>query len=105
MPPAARLRVGHLATVHHILEAADLAWIGQLGNVMVPVDGGYTMAQSAMVQTLDVLRARLILAMHYFGQTTLPSSLAGRHPRRTRGRGTERLIATASPALLAHCYL
>ncbi len=70
------LCIGHLGHLHHILEGADLAWIGQLDIVMVPVDGGYTMAQSAMVETLDVLKARLILPMHYFGQTTLASFLA-----------------------------
>ena len=32
----------------------DLAFIGQLDVVMVPVDGAYTMDQSAMVETLQV---------------------------------------------------
>ena len=70
------LCIGHLGHLHQILEGADLAWIGQLDVVMVPVDGGYTMAQSAMVETLDVLKARLILPMHYFGQSTLSGFLA-----------------------------
>ena len=71
-----QLCIGHLGHLHHILDGADLAWIGQLDIVMVPVDGGYTMAQAAMVQTLNVLKARLVLPMHYFGQSTLARFLA-----------------------------
>jgi hypothetical protein len=59
-----------------VLEGADLGWIGQLDIVMVPVDGGYTMDQAAMVETLNVLKARLILPMHYFGQSTLARFLS-----------------------------
>lgn len=67
----AGLCIGHLGHLHHLLAGEDLAFIGQLDIVMVPVDGGYTMDQSAMVETLQVLKARLILPMHYFGQSTL----------------------------------
>lgn len=70
------LCIGHLGHLHHLLEGADLGWIGQLDIVMVPVDGGYTMDQSAMVETLKVLKARLILPMHSFGQSTLARFLA-----------------------------
>jgi L-ascorbate metabolism protein UlaG (beta-lactamase superfamily) len=66
-----RLCIGHLGHLHHVLEPADLAFIGQLDIVMVPVDGSMTMDQSAMVATLKVLKARLILPMHYFGPDTL----------------------------------
>jgi L-ascorbate metabolism protein UlaG (beta-lactamase superfamily) len=72
----AQLCIGHLGHLHHVLESDDLAFIGQLDVVMVPVDGSYTMDQSAMVETLQVLKARLILPMHYFGQPTLSRFLA-----------------------------
>jgi len=67
----ARLCIGHLGHLHHVLGGEDLAFIGQLDIVMVPVDGSFTMDQSAMVETLQVLKARLILPMHYFGAPTL----------------------------------
>ena len=73
----AQLCIGHLGHLHHVLDTEDLAWIGQLDIVMVPVDGAYTMAQTAMVDTLRVLRARLVLPMHYFGETTLAAFLRG----------------------------
>jgi len=67
----ARLCIGHVGHLHHVLDTDDLSAIGQLDVVMVPVDGSMTMSQSAMVETLQVVKARLILPMHYFGVATL----------------------------------
>lgn len=67
----ARLCIGHVGHLHQILDPEDLSAIGQLDVVMVPVDGSMTMSQDAMLQTLKVLKARLILPMHYFGAATL----------------------------------
>jgi L-ascorbate metabolism protein UlaG (beta-lactamase superfamily) len=67
----ARLCIGHLGHLHHRLADEDLAFIGQLDVVMVPVDGSYTMSQDAMVDTLQIVKARLVLPMHYFGRSTL----------------------------------
>ena len=67
----AQLCIGHVGHLHQVLETEDLAQIGQLDVVMVPVDGSMTMSQSAMVETLKVVKARLILPMHYFGVATL----------------------------------
>jgi L-ascorbate metabolism protein UlaG (beta-lactamase superfamily) len=72
----ARLCIGHVGHLHHRLAPEDLAFIGQLDVVMVPVDGSYTMSQDAMVDTLQVVKARLILPMHYFGAATLQGFLA-----------------------------
>ena len=54
----------------------DLGWIGQLDIVMVPVDGSYTMDQGSMMETLKIVKARLVLPMHYFGEATLSRFLA-----------------------------
>jgi L-ascorbate metabolism protein UlaG (beta-lactamase superfamily) len=67
----ARLCIGHVGHLHHVLDTDDLSAIGQLDVVMVPVDGSMTMSQEAMVETLQVVKARLILPMHYFGVATL----------------------------------
>jgi L-ascorbate metabolism protein UlaG (beta-lactamase superfamily) len=72
----ANLCIGHLGHLHQILNPEDLGQIGQLDVVMVPVDGSYTMSQDAMLQTLKVLKARLILPMHYFTSATLSRFLA-----------------------------
>jgi L-ascorbate metabolism protein UlaG (beta-lactamase superfamily) len=67
----ARLCIGHVGHLHQVLASEDLAAIGQLDIVMVPVDGSLTMSQGAMLETLKVLKARLVLPMHYFGAATL----------------------------------
>ena len=67
----ADLCIGHLGHLHHTLGPEYLGLIGQLDVVMVPVDGSYTMEQAAMLEVLKLLKARLILPMHYFGQFTL----------------------------------
>jgi L-ascorbate metabolism protein UlaG (beta-lactamase superfamily) len=67
----ANLCIGHLGHLHHTLGPEYLGLIGQLDIVMVPVDGTYTMSQTAMMDVLELLKARLVLPMHYFGQSTL----------------------------------
>lgn len=63
--------IGHLGHLHHTLTEQQIAQIGQLDVVMVPVDGSYTMDTAGMVEVLKALRARLILPMHYFNPYTL----------------------------------
>jgi L-ascorbate metabolism protein UlaG (beta-lactamase superfamily) len=67
----AGLCIGHLGHLHHTLTDQQVAQIGQLDVVMVPVDGSYTMDTAGMVEVLKTLRARLILPMHYFNPSTL----------------------------------
>jgi L-ascorbate metabolism protein UlaG (beta-lactamase superfamily) len=67
----ADLCIGHLGHLHHDLGLEHLGLIGHLDIVLVPVDGGYTMAQSAMLEVLKTLKARIVIPMHYFGPATL----------------------------------
>ncbi len=71
----ADLCIGHLGHLHHTLGPEYLGLIGQLDIVMVPVDGSYTMAQPAMMKVLELLKARLILPMHYFSRSRLQTFL------------------------------
>ena len=73
----AGLCIGHLGHLHHELGPEYLGLIGQLDVVLVPVDGGYTMAQASMINVLKLLKARLIIPMHYFGSQTLATFLDG----------------------------
>jgi L-ascorbate metabolism protein UlaG (beta-lactamase superfamily) len=63
--------IGHLGHLHHTLTPEQIAAIGQLDVVLVPVDGAYTMDIPGMIEVLQALRARLIIPMHYFNQFTL----------------------------------
>jgi L-ascorbate metabolism protein UlaG (beta-lactamase superfamily) len=67
----AGLCIGHLGHLHHELAPEHVGWVGRLDVVLVPVDGGYTMAQVNMMNVLKDLKARLAIPMHYFGPTTL----------------------------------
>ena len=72
----AGLCIGHLGHLHHTLGPEHLGLIGRLDVVMVPVDGGYTMAQVAMLDVLKSIKARVVIPMHYFGPTTLNRFIA-----------------------------
>lgn len=67
----AGLCIAHLGHLHHTLTPEHLKAIGQLDIVMVPVDGSFTMDQDGMMEVLDTLGAKLMIPMHYFGQSTL----------------------------------
>jgi len=68
--------IGHLGHLHHKLGTDYLGMIGQLDVVMVPVDGSYTMEQAAMMEVLELLKARLVLPMHYFSRARLQTFLS-----------------------------
>jgi L-ascorbate metabolism protein UlaG (beta-lactamase superfamily) len=73
----AGLCIGHLGHLHHELSAEHIGQIGRLDVVLVPVDGGYTMAQTSMMNVLRELKARLVIPMHFFGPTTLSRFISG----------------------------
>jgi L-ascorbate metabolism protein UlaG (beta-lactamase superfamily) len=73
----ANLCIGHLGHLHHELGYEHVGWIGRLDVLMVPVDGSYTIAQASMIEVIKLLRARVVLPMHYFGPTTLRRFLDG----------------------------
>jgi L-ascorbate metabolism protein UlaG (beta-lactamase superfamily) len=73
----AGLCIGHLGHLHQELSQEQLAAIGRLDIVLVPVDGTYTMAQANMLNVLKELKARLVLPMHYFTPETLQRFING----------------------------
>lgn len=70
------LCIGHLGHLHHELTPQHLGWIGQLDIVFVPVDGSYTMRQVNMIEVLKLLKARLVIPMHFFGPRSLNNFIA-----------------------------
>lgn len=73
----AGLCIGHLGHLHHELTPQHVGLIGRLDIVLVPVDGGYTMAQASMMNVLKELKARVVIPMHFFGPTTLSRFISG----------------------------
>lgn len=72
---AAGLCIGHLGHLHHEPTDEDFALLGRMDVVMVPVDGGLTLDHPTLVRTLDRLRARIVIPMHWFGDATLNAFL------------------------------
>jgi L-ascorbate metabolism protein UlaG (beta-lactamase superfamily) len=72
----AGLCIAHLGHLHHTLTAQQLAQIGQMDVVLVPVDGSFTLDLDGMVEVLKALKAPLIVPMHYFSSFTLERFLA-----------------------------
>ncbi|MFM9941716.1 MAG: MBL fold metallo-hydrolase [Hyphomicrobiaceae bacterium] len=65
------LCIAHLGHLHHTLTDKQLAQIGQMDVVLVPVDGSYTLDIPGMVEVLKTLKAPLMIPMHYFSEYTL----------------------------------
>lgn len=67
----AGLCIAHLGHLHHTLTSQQLAQIGQMDVVLVPVDGSYTLDLDGMIEVLKALKAPLMIPMHYFSSYTL----------------------------------
>lgn len=70
------LCIGHLGHLHHLLSEEHYAAIGRLDVLMVPVDGGYTMALDEMIKVVKRFNASIVLPMHYFGGYSLQQFLS-----------------------------
>jgi len=67
----ANLCIAHLGHLHHTLNQQQLNEIGRIDVVMVPVDGGVTLDLEGMAEVLQVLKAPLMVPMHYFSTYSL----------------------------------
>ena len=67
----ANLCIAYLGHLHHTLTQQQLNEIGRVDAVMAPVDGTYTLDLDGMMEVLTVLKAPLIVPMHFYGQYIL----------------------------------
>jgi L-ascorbate metabolism protein UlaG (beta-lactamase superfamily) len=67
----AQLCIAHLGHLHHTLTPQQLAEIGRIDVVFVPVDGGATLDLEGMVEVLEALKPKLMIPMHFFSMFTL----------------------------------
>ena len=67
----ARLCLGHVGHLHQPLSDAQIAEIGRLDVVFVPIDGTYTMTQDAVMEVVRRLRAQVVVPMHWFSDFAL----------------------------------
>jgi L-ascorbate metabolism protein UlaG (beta-lactamase superfamily) len=73
----AGLCVGHVGHLHFELNDDQIADIGRLDIVMIPVDGGLTMTAPSMRKTVQRLRSSLVMLMHRRRAGALEEFLAG----------------------------
>lgn len=72
----AGLCIGHLGHLHQELSDAQVAEIGRLDVVFVPIDGSATMNHGAMMNVVERLRASIAIPMHWFSNFTLTNFVA-----------------------------
>jgi len=73
----AGLCIGHLGHLHHVPTDEQFAALGRVDVLLVPVDGGYTMALDAMIDVVRRLKSSIVIPMHWFGDFTLERFLTG----------------------------
>ncbi|GAB5377742.1 MAG: MBL fold metallo-hydrolase [Acuticoccus sp.] len=78
----AGLCIGHTGHLHQELSDAQIAEIGRLDVVFVPIDGSATMNHGSMMRVVERLRSSLVIPMHWFSTLTLNRFVA-----RTRDYG------------------
>ena len=72
----AQLCIAHLGHLHHTLSPEHLRKLGRIDVLLVPVDGGYTLDTSDMMEVLRQVNAPLMIPMHFFGSSSLERFLA-----------------------------
>ena len=72
----ADLCIGHLGHLHHKPTPEQLAQIGRLDVLFVPVDGSYTLNLPEMIEVVKQLKTSLVIPMHYFGGASLQRFIA-----------------------------
>lgn len=90
---AADLCIAHLGHLHHTLTPEHLKQLGRIDVVLVPVDGSYTLDIEGMMDVLSAISPKLMIPMHFFGQSTL-----NRFLERARGKGWE-VARSDTPAI------
>ncbi|MDN5345018.1 MAG: hypothetical protein PWQ18_1132 [Clostridia bacterium] len=59
------LRLAHLGDLGHLLNEDQVRQIGRLDGVMIPVGGYFTIDAGQAWQTVEALKPRVVLPMHY----------------------------------------
>ena len=67
----ADLCIAHLGHLHQVLTRDQVAALGLIDVLLVPIDGLYTMSQAEMLEVIEEIRPALVIPMHYFGPDVL----------------------------------
>lgn len=68
-----KIRIAHLGDLGHLLSEEQLAGIGKVDILLIPVGGNYTIDAAAASQVVDQLKPSVVIPMHYkIDKITLP---------------------------------
>lgn len=70
------LCMAHLGHLHHTLTTQQLAQIGQMDVVFVPIDGSFTLDTAGTFEVLKSLKAPIVVPMHWFSGVSLEVFIA-----------------------------
>ncbi len=62
---ASGLRIVHIGDLGHLLSPEQVAAIGPVDVLMIPVGGNYTIDAAKATQVVDSLKPRVVIPMHY----------------------------------------
>lgn len=66
----ATLCVAHLSHTHHILTKNELAELGEIDVLLVPVDGMFTLSPEEVMDSIEKVKPKLVIPWHYSYWTT-----------------------------------
>jgi len=77
----ANLCIAHLGHLHHDLTRKQLAELGRIDVLFVPIDGSSTMSHDQAIRTIQQIAPRLVIPMHFgfFGSADAFFELAKQH--------------------------
>lgn len=75
------LCIAHLGHLHHTLTPDHLKLIGQVDVVLAAVDGSWTLDHEGIAEVIGQLQPKLVIPMHYFGESVLGRFLSQMQPR------------------------
>lgn len=89
----AELCIAHLGHLHHLLTDGQVAELGRIDVLLVPIDGSFTIAQELIMDVIEQINPSVVVPMHYFGETVLSRFLALAAPRWA-------IVRTATPSIV-----
>ena len=96
---AAGLCIAHLGHLHHRLTADHLIALGHIDVLLAPVDGSYTLGAAGMVETMEAIKAPLVIPMHIFGPGTLERFLDLARPKFAIARAGSKSVEVSRETL------
>ncbi len=87
------LCIAHLGHLHHTLTTQQLAQIGQMDVVFVPIDGSYTLDTAGTFEVLKSLKAPIVVPMHWFSGFSLEAFI-------TAAKSNYEIVRNPTPSIV-----